>query len=180
MDTRSRPAVSQWITAAVFLLLGLVLLAGGAWLLALGGSPYYVLAGAVLMGTGWLAWRGRRLALGLHALLLLATLLWAIYEVRFDWWQLVPRLAVWFALAWWLLMPWVSRRLVVEPRPALRWATGTLPLWLAVVLTVAAGAVAYFTDYHTLAGTVPEATLAAPAPGDATGTPTNDWNAYGR
>ena len=180
MDTSSRPAASLWITAAVFMLLGLALLAGGAWLLALGGSPYYVLAGAMLIATGWLAWRGRRLALGLHALLLLGTLLWALYEVRFDWWQLVPRVAVWFALALWLLVPWVSRRLVVGPRPALRWAAGTLPLWIAVALSAVAGAVAFFTDYYTLAGQVSEANMAAPPPSDATGTPANDWIAYGR
>jgi quinoprotein glucose dehydrogenase len=177
METKSRPGVALWITAALFVFLGLGLLAGGAWLLVLGGSPYYVLAGAMLIATGWLAWRGSGLALGLHALLLLATLLWAIYEVRFDWWQLVPRVAVWFVLGVWLLLPWVSRRLEPDPEPTLRWATGTLPLWLVLAASVALGAVAYFTDYYTLAGEAPEA--GAP-PADATGTPPNDWIAYGR
>lgn len=180
METKSTPAAALWITAAVFVLLGLASLAGGAWLLVLGGSPYYVLAGAVLIGTGWLAWRGSGLALGLHALLLLATLLWAIYEVRFDWWQLVPRLAVWFVLGAWLLLPWVSRRLEPDPEATLRWATGTLPLWVVMAANVAVGAVAYFTDYHTLAGDVPEASMSAPPPADAAGTPANDWIAYGR
>ncbi|NII73727.1 quinoprotein glucose dehydrogenase [Dyella sp. SG562] len=180
METKSRPAAALWITAAVFVLLGLALLAGGAWLLVLGGSPYYVLAGAVLIATGWLAWRGSGLALGLHALLLLATLLWAIYEVRFDWWQLVPRLAVWFVLGAWLLLPWVSRRLEPDPEAALRWATGTLPLWVAMAASVAVGAVAYFTDYHTLAGAMADESVGAPPSADATGTPPNDWTAYGR
>ncbi|MGO4700094.1 membrane-bound PQQ-dependent dehydrogenase, glucose/quinate/shikimate family [Dyella sp. 2RAB6] len=180
METKSRPAVALWLTAAVFMLLGLALLAGGAWLLRLGGSPYYVLAGAVLIATGWLAWRGSGLALGLHALLLLASLLWAIYEVRFDWWQLVPRLAVWFALGAWLLLPWVSHRLEPDPEAALRWATGTLPLWVVMAASVAVGAVAYFTDYHTLAGAAPEDSMSAAPSADGAGAAPNDWTAYGR
>ena len=44
-------------------LLGLVLLALGLWLAALGGSSYYLLAGVALLATGWLLWRRRGEAL---------------------------------------------------------------------------------------------------------------------
>ncbi|SFS19319.1 quinoprotein glucose dehydrogenase [Dyella sp. OK004] len=181
MSSTSRPAASLWITAGLFILLGLLLVIGGAWLLRYGGSPYYLMAGLAVVFTGWLAWHGRRLALGVYALVLLGTVLWSVWEVRFDWWQLVPRVAVWLALGLWLLLPWVSRRLVVtDARPALRWADRTWLLWGAMGVTAVIGVLAYFTDYYTLKGEVPEASMAAAAVSDDTGTPPGDWPAYGR
>ncbi|WP_454887672.1 hypothetical protein [Sphingomonas oryzagri] len=35
-----------YITGAIFLIIGLVLAIGGIWLVGLGGSPYYLIAGA--------------------------------------------------------------------------------------------------------------------------------------
>ncbi|MFC4764983.1 glucose/quinate/shikimate family membrane-bound PQQ-dependent dehydrogenase [Dyella koreensis] len=180
MSTTSRPAAPLWFTGGLFILLGLLLTIGGAWLLRYGGSPYYLVAGLVVVFTGWLAWRGRRLALGVYALVLLGTVLWSVWEVRFDWWQLVPRVAVWLALGVWLLLPWVSRRLVVAgTQPALRWADRSWPLWVAFGATAVVGVVAYFTDYYTLAGEVPEANMAASTVPDGAGTPQGDWLAYG-
>ena len=40
----------------------------------------------------------RRAALGLYALVLFASTVWALWEVGLDWWQLVPRLALLFAI----------------------------------------------------------------------------------
>ncbi|WP_266167995.1 membrane-bound PQQ-dependent dehydrogenase, glucose/quinate/shikimate family [Dyella subtropica] len=180
MTTTSRPAVLLRITAGLFVLLGSALAVGGAWLLWLGGSPYYLVVGLAVTFTGWLTWRQRRLALGLYALVLLGTVLWSLFEVRFDGWQLVPRIALWFALGVWLLLPWVSRWLTVESRPALRWADRRLPLWVAVGVTVVVGVVACFTDYYTLAGEVPAASMTAAEPADGAGTSPNDWIAYGR
>ena len=82
----------------LLLLMGLALLAGGVKLLSLGGSLYYLVAGVVLVVTGVLLVLGRAAAIGLYALFLLGSTLWAWYEVGLDWWQLVPRLALWFAL----------------------------------------------------------------------------------
>ena len=65
-------------------LLGIILLAGGLWLAMLGGSIYYLLAGAALLATAWLLWRRRGEALVVYALLLGATLAWAIAESGFD------------------------------------------------------------------------------------------------
>ncbi|MDU3130551.1 MAG: membrane-bound PQQ-dependent dehydrogenase, glucose/quinate/shikimate family, partial [Bradyrhizobium sp.] len=68
-------------TAVIVGLMGLALLAGGAWLAAIGGSLYYVMAGAALLGTAWLLWQRRAAALWLDAALLLGTMTWAISEV---------------------------------------------------------------------------------------------------
>ena len=64
----------------------------------LGGSLYYLLAGIGIALTGVLLLATRRAALGLYALVLFASTVWALWEVGLDWWQLVPRLALLFAL----------------------------------------------------------------------------------
>jgi quinoprotein glucose dehydrogenase len=40
-----------WITVAVLLLFGVYLAAGGIWLLGLGGTAYYLIAGVALLAT---------------------------------------------------------------------------------------------------------------------------------
>jgi glucose dehydrogenase len=42
----------------VLLLIGLGLAGAGGYLITLGGSPYYALAGLVLLASGVLIWRG--------------------------------------------------------------------------------------------------------------------------
>ena len=82
----------------LLLIMGLALLAGGVKLSMLGGSLYYLLAGIGIALTGVLLLATRRAALGLYALVLFASTVWALWEVGLDWWQLVPRLALLFAL----------------------------------------------------------------------------------
>ena len=65
------------IYSLILLLVGLSLLGGGAWLVTLGGSWYYALAGLVLIAVGAMA-RSRRVpAQLLYAGLLIATAAWA-------------------------------------------------------------------------------------------------------
>lgn len=75
----------------LFLLFGLPIAAGGAWLLALGGSWYYLPAGLALLLTGLLLWRGDLRALWLYLATWVVTLAWAYGEVGVDGWALVPR-----------------------------------------------------------------------------------------
>src|SRR5258708_1457753 len=92
---------SPWIpvvTGIVYGLLGLALAAGGVWLVALGGSFYYVIAGIGLAVSGALLIRRLRAALWVYAALLIGTLAWAIWEVGFDWWPLAARGDVLFPL----------------------------------------------------------------------------------
>ena len=93
------------LTAWVAGVLGALLALGGAYLLWLGGSWYYLLAGLGLLLVGVLIHRGQRAALWLYALVLLASLAWTVYEVRFDWWQMAPRIDLWCVLGLWLLLP---------------------------------------------------------------------------
>ena len=97
------------LLGVLLLIMGLALLAGGIKLTMLGGSLYYLLAGIGITLTGILLLATRRAALGLYALVLFASTVWALWEVGLDWWQLVPRLALWFAIGIVLLLPWFRR-----------------------------------------------------------------------
>ncbi|MEG1324219.1 MAG: membrane-bound PQQ-dependent dehydrogenase, glucose/quinate/shikimate family, partial [Janthinobacterium sp.] len=175
-----RPGPLLKVTGVIFILFGLALLGGGIWLASLGGSWYYLLAGIGMLIAGALVFKGKRSAQPFMAFLLLATLIWSLIEVKFDWWQLLPRLDIWFAAAVWLLLPFVSRRLA-PAASAKRPQTGKTALSAAVALTVIAGVIALFQDYHDLHGDVPAENMAATATGDlAPGVEHNDWSAYGR
>lgn len=175
MSTTIRSGPMLALTGSLFVLLGLALAGGGIYLATLGGSLYYLVAGLGLALTGVLVFKGRRAALGLLAALLLATVVWSLVEVRFDWWQLLPRLDIWFAAGVWLLLPFVQRRLA----PAAGADSGKAALSAAVALTAVVGVIALFQDYHDLHGDVPAANMAATTPYDANGVSPNDWLAYG-
>lgn len=91
------PRQGGWKAAAVVLaivlgLFGIALLAGGIWLIFLGGSWYYGLAGLGLLVTAWLLATQRRGALPFYVVVWLLTVVWAFWEVGTDWWAQVPRL----------------------------------------------------------------------------------------
>ncbi|MCC7644295.1 membrane-bound PQQ-dependent dehydrogenase, glucose/quinate/shikimate family [Janthinobacterium sp. EB271-G4-3-1] len=175
-----RPGPLLKVTGVIFILFGLALLGGGIWLASLGGSWYYLLAGIGMLVAGALVFQGKRSAQPFMAFLLIATLIWSIIEVKFDWWQLLPRLDIWFAAAIWLLLPFVNRRLA-PAAAAKQGQAGKTALSAAVALTVIAGVIALFQDYHDLHGDVPAENMAATATGDlAPGVEHNDWSAYGR
>ncbi len=154
-------------TGALYALLALVFCVGGAVLLWRDGSAYYLLAGTGLLVCAWLVWRGRAAALPVAAALLLGTVAWSVWEVRFDWWQLLPRVDVWFGLAAWLLTPFVRRHLGAAG------SHGGKLLWGALVASAFAGLFSLSKDYHTLDGVLP-------VRADASATSTSrDWTAYG-
>ncbi|WP_439597550.1 membrane-bound PQQ-dependent dehydrogenase, glucose/quinate/shikimate family [Falsiroseomonas sp.] len=168
---QSRPLLLPRLVAAILLLTGLGLAGGGAWLILLGGSWFYLLAGLASLASGVLLWRGRSEALVVFALLLLGTLGWAIWEVGLDWWALAPRGGMLVVLGLVLLTPWVTRPLGTR---ALR-GSG-LALSLVVLATGVTAALAMLRDPHAIEGRLPERRLAA-APD---GIPPGEWHAYGR
>ncbi|QUS36877.1 glucose dehydrogenase [Falsirhodobacter algicola] len=92
-----RPRRGAWRAAAIVLALvlgvfGAALLAGGVWLIVLGGSWYYAIAGFGLLVTACLLAMQNRAALPVYVLVWIGTLIWAFYEVGTDWWAQVPRL----------------------------------------------------------------------------------------
>ncbi|SER91037.1 glucose/quinate/shikimate family membrane-bound PQQ-dependent dehydrogenase [Pseudomonas sp. NFPP19] len=158
----------------LLLLMGLALLAGGIKLSMLGGSLYYVLAGTGLTLTGLLLLAGKRAALGLYALVLFASTVWSLWEIGLDWWQLVPRLSLWFALGVVLLLPWFRRPLLRDgPAPL-----GTAALSVAVVLAGGAAIGSQFTNPGEISGDLGRDT--ADMTSTAPAIPDGEWQAYGR
>src|SRR3954463_9706071 len=145
------------ITGIIIVLLGLGLAAGGVYLASLGGSWYYILAGAGFIATGALLIGRRPAALWAYALVVSGTVAWTVYEIRFDWWQLTARGDVIFLIGVWLLVPWVTNGLggrgVAWHTAAWRGSGLTLSVSLAVAVVV--GIVALLSDYHDQAGQLP-------------------------
>jgi len=158
----------------LLLLMGLAMLAGGIKLSMLGGSLYYLLAGIGLIVSGVLLLAGRSSALLVYGVVLFASSVWALWEVGLDWWQLVPRLSLFFALGVVLLLPWFRRPLLRNgPAPL-----GTAVLGVAVVLAGGAAINSQFTNPGEISGELgresADTTSAAPT------MPEGDWQAYGR
>ncbi|AZE50865.1 Glucose dehydrogenase, PQQ-dependent [Pseudomonas chlororaphis] len=158
----------------LLLLMGLAMLAGGIKLSMLGGSLYYLLAGIGLIVSGILLLAGRSAALLVYGVVLFASSVWALWEVGLDWWQLVPRLSLFFALGVVLLLPWFRRPLLRNgPAPV-----STAVLGVAVVLAGGAAINSQFTNPGEISGELGRAsadtTSAAPT------MPEGDWQAYGR
>ena len=98
-----------WPIGGFLALIGVIFTAGGLYLAALGGSPYYFLAGLGLLATAIFLFRRDTRAVRIYALVLVGTTAWAIGEVGFAGWPLVPRLVGPFLLGI-LLLPWLLRR----------------------------------------------------------------------
>ncbi|MCC8404036.1 glucose/quinate/shikimate family membrane-bound PQQ-dependent dehydrogenase [Paraburkholderia sp. MMS20-SJTN17] len=150
-------------------LTALYLIVGGAWLLAVRGSPYYLLTGIVLAVIAWLIWRRHPAAFLLYGLVLVGTAAWGLWESGPDLWALVARSGVLIIFGLWLLIV-VSPSLVPPRGAAAGLLLGALVVWGGVL------AYAAFNDPQTVNGTF--SAQAAPAP--TGGTDAADWPAYGR
>ncbi len=160
------------VTAAVLVLMGVALAGGGVWLVALGGSPYYVVAGAALLGVACLLLLCRAEALWLYAALLLGTLIWAIWEVGLDFWSLAPRGDVLVPIGVWLLFPFIGSHLAGGSRAA------ASALGLVLVAAVIVLGVSLSTDRKAIAGVLP-ADATGPAGASSATEAATDWPAYG-
>ena len=159
-----------YLLAAVLVLFGLPIFAGGIWLMTLGGSWYYVFAGLGLLATAYFLIRRSMAAVWIYLLTFALTLAWALWESGLNGWAQVPR----------LVAPSIVLILVLLAIPGLRRIA--LPLdrrsGVAAAIAVAVGGVAAVTLYidtgnHPLRA---QETLSAPgsaqvetAPGNATG-----------
>lgn len=107
------------IYALLLLLIGATLAMGGAYLLTLGGSPYYLLSGLAVVASAVLLGMKRFEGAQLYGLMLLATTVWALWESGFDGWALAPRVVAPGIMGLILLIP-VIRRTLIRRRPAIR------------------------------------------------------------
>ena len=87
------PRIVLWVLGGILALAGLGLAYGGAQLAALGGSWYYLIAGLALLVAGVLYALRKPAAALVLAVVTVATVIWALWEVGLNFWGLVPRLA---------------------------------------------------------------------------------------
>ena len=87
--------LARWpalVVGALIGLLGLTLAVGGAYLAVLGGSWYYVIAGAAFLAAGYLMIKGKIEGFYTYLGAFVFTCLWTFWEVGLSGWQLIPRL----------------------------------------------------------------------------------------
>ncbi|SOC35437.1 quinoprotein glucose dehydrogenase [Rhizobium subbaraonis] len=167
------------LTAIVFDLIGVVLLGGGAWLVALGGSPYYLVAGLVFLVTGILLFLKRPAALWIYSVFILASLAWAVWEVGFDWWQLGPRGGIIVLLGLWLMLPAIRRQLGFTSPTGQTYPASLLPLAVTGILAIGVALFAMTRNVHDIRGELP-ATAVITQPALGGDVPDGEWHQYGR
>lgn len=170
--------LSPWgrrLTAVLMLLFAVALLVGGVWLVVLGGTPYYVLSGLVLLCTavGW--WKHRAWSLWLYVFWLAVTLVWGVWEAGTDFWALAPRVDIWVLLAVWLLLPFANRQL--SGLPGVATAKKCTAAVIAAVIVVLVYSV--YNDPQEINGSFVRSQPQRPTQKVA-GVSDEDWPAYGR
>lgn len=158
--------------AVVMALFGIPIFAGGVWLITLGGSWYYIIAGLGLLVSAWFLFRNSMLAVWVYLATFAFTLIWALWERGFDGWAQAPR----------LVAPTVILVLVLLTRPALRGrftggrasftaaAVGIVALGLAAVMltSVQQSSVLFAQETQAPTEPAPAETVAPTAPTPAT------------
>ncbi|GBQ10805.1 membrane-bound PQQ-dependent dehydrogenase, glucose/quinate/shikimate family [Komagataeibacter rhaeticus] len=162
------------ITSALLALVGLFLFFGGAQLMVLGGSWFYVLAGCLLLAVAVAGVKAPQLAMRVYAAFLVVATIWALTETGFNIWGLEVRLLAPIGFGAWMLLPWVWRS-------GGNWLADKRDMLGAIGLAVVVLVISCFTSYS-IDGTVPDDRMAAQGQADpaADGVADADWQAYGR
>tara|TARA_R110000772_G_scaffold204812_2_gene314953 strand:+ start:59034 stop:61223 length:2190 start_codon:yes stop_codon:yes gene_type:complete len=156
--------------AALLGAFGLLMLVPGIWLAGLGGSPYYAIAGAGLLCSALLYWRGSPTGIWLFAGIYAGTCIWAVWEAGTEVWPLVPRIVALSVLG-------VLAAIVAPSLLDGRGRRSSFAVAGALTLTV----VAFFWAMATPQGVIVNAPSAAVA--NASTLPADkstDWKHYGR
>ena len=140
MNERTVARPGRWlvmVAALLVLVIGLLMAVGGARLAWLGGSLYFVLCGVALTVSGILMLCRRRLGAVIYAVTMLATVVWALWDVGLETWPLISRLFAFgvLSLIVALAYPALAR---LDGKPTSRRTTLALPVALVALLAVGA------------------------------------------
>src|SRR5512142_568784 len=94
---RGRRTTGDWLAVAfgvILLLFGIAIFLGGGWLIALGGAWYYVIAGAGFIAAAIGLFMGGLWGVGVYLVTYVFTWIWAVADVGWDGWALLPWLVV--------------------------------------------------------------------------------------
>ncbi|WP_075790984.1 glucose/quinate/shikimate family membrane-bound PQQ-dependent dehydrogenase [Massilia putida] len=175
-NSQARPSVSLRagciFLALVLLSTGLVFIAGGARLVTLHGSWYFLIAGAVITASAVQFLRMKASAVAVYGVAYLGTLAWALFDAGVDFWPLVSRLMVPTGMMIFALLAWAPLRRAETGQAAPKTA-----FVLASLLVVGMGAVfvQMFQPHPTVAFQGTPTPLVPVAPGRAQ----KDWSSYG-
>lgn len=168
----------------ILVIAGAALAYGGAYLVALHGSMYYLIAGVGVIVSGVALAMRRVWSLAMYAVVLAATVVWALIEVGLAGWELEPRLLIPTVIGLLLLLPAIRRRLAeiesARDDTTARFWTSRLArrsLMISVLLAVAVGLISLVVHRTGVQGTA-ELAFSDKAY-DASVVP-DDWHFYGR
>jgi quinate dehydrogenase (quinone) len=94
MNNSGAAAGSKWLLAGLgvlIALIGLGLAGGGGYLIALGGSWYFLLMGLAMLASGLMIARRKPLGAWLYGVALVLTAIWAVWDAGLEYWPLVSR-----------------------------------------------------------------------------------------
>lgn len=86
-----QPGFIARILAILIAIFGLLLAGGGIWLLTLGGTPFYAVAGLLYLTAGFLLYLGRPVGAWLTWLAAALAIVWALVERGANFWAFFPR-----------------------------------------------------------------------------------------
>ena len=164
--------------AILMAVIGAALAGGGLWLILLGGSWYYLIAGVAFIATAVALSRRRPAALAIYTILVIGSLLWAVREVGLDWWSLMPRGGLLIVIGILLLWVWLrenpERLGVRQPR----WRLAGYGLIAALAASIGVAAYSLTVDVRQIMGEV--AAASGELPPSESAVPEDEWLAYGR
>jgi membrane-bound PQQ-dependent dehydrogenase (glucose/quinate/shikimate family) len=165
-------SVGRALLALVYAALGVVLVWGGGRLLSLGGTPWYLFSGVVMLALAILIWRRNSCACWLSAIYTVATIGWALAEVGLDCWGLLPRLGTPAVFGLLFSLPNVRRSLDTGPAPlgqiGERWAWTLAPALFVLSIGLVLG------SYHRFVPIRPYIQALGPVNFDA-----HEWRSWG-
>ncbi len=155
-------SVLKWLLAVLMMVIGLAIGILGYKLVAVGGSPYFLIMGIVMVVAAGLIIKNRPSGILLYALAFIVSLFWAVSDAGWSFWPLFSRLFTFGVLALLAALLWPLLRAQQRATP-LRKSSFSLAGVLAVLLLVSAGGM--FKTWNVIAPT--EAIPVKPvAPGD--------------
>ena len=128
-----------WVMAFLLLVFALPFVAGGAYLIGLGGSWYFLLTGLGLLLSAVLMFRRRASGAWLFAGVTVASAVWAVVDAGWNFWPLFSRLFAFGVLSLLVALAYPTLRRL-EGRPGGGRGGYALAAVLAVILAVSFGA----------------------------------------
>lgn len=183
-ETRDPRRGWRWLYLALATIvgaLGLVMSGLGVWLIALGGSFYYLLAGLLLLAGSGLAWKRRdRAALALFGAALVFTIVWSFVEIAGKGWlpawgfDLAGRAGLIGGLVAAVGLAWLMWRFPPRSTPRRGALAGLAAAFVALGVLVFAS-----WERTEAAGAPPDGTIGGAPDAGAALDAGADWTAYG-